>query len=338
MPTRDELKEHFASLSVEELRGVPNSDDYTELAKEVAEEVLRARSTRVEVPEAPPLPVAERVPAIATDARCALHAGREATFVCTRCGAFRCQDCRGDEEGLCRPCEERKGESMEGLELGWLFRESAAVLVPSLPVVMGFGGVLGALGLAQSWLGTGAAVGGGAVSFVFVLATRAVALLGYLICIRLWAAIAQGASPTLVEAAAHALPRFGWALLLEAATFVAMVLAALACVVPALFLLVAWWLAMPALALGLSPRQSLSRSYALTYGHRWKLALALGVGVVPIVVLDVAWFGFSRWFPPGASRVFLAGGLAVLRHAFGAPLYALPTMAYLRLSGARLQA
>jgi hypothetical protein len=335
MPTPDELKLHFESLSTEELRIVSSSGEYTPEAKEAAEQVLLVRGNQEEAPRA----------SLPAEARCALHTERQATFVCTRCGAFRCQECRGDEAGLCLPCEERKGESMEGLELGWLFRRSAAVLLPSLPVVMGFGAILGVLALAQSLLIRGsplapstfrAPTAGAALSVVFQLGTRAIALVGDLICIRLWAGMAEGGSPSVAEAAAKAVPRFGWAVLLQVATYVATVLAALACIVPGLFLIVAWWLALPALALGLYPLQALSRSYSLTYGHRWKLALAMGVGLAPSVALGLAWFWLSLWLPPAAPRVLIAGGSAVLSHAFAAPLYAMATLAYLRLSGARL--
>jgi hypothetical protein len=243
VPSRDELKLHFESLSLDELRAACASDDYTPDAQEVANEVLRARPSPIDAP-APLAPAVDEPPAIAPDARCALHAESEATFVCSRCGAFACEACRGSQEGLCRACEERKGESREGLELGWLFRESAAVFVPSLPVVMGLGGLLGGLAVAQSWLSQGApsqltllkaASAGSASSVAMVLVNRAVILLGNLVCIRLWAAMAQGASPSLGDAAAKALPRWGWAVLLELATTVATALATLACVIPGCF-------------------------------------------------------------------------------------------------------
>jgi hypothetical protein len=119
-------------------------------------------------------------------------------------------------------------------------------------------------------------------------------------------------------------------------TTVATALATLACVIPGLFLVVAWWLAMPALALGLSPRQALSRSYTLTNGHRWKLGLAFGVSLAPSLALGLALFFLNKRLPSGSPLLLITFGSATLRHAFGAPLYAMATLAYLRLSGARL--
>lgn len=269
---------------------------------------------------------------------CAVHPGAEATFTCSRCGAFACQACVSPVELLCAKCEGLRGSVLgSDVSASGLIGDSFRLVARFGPAVATFAVLEAVLGVALSAAGASAPQSTG-FTIVFGLLSIVVNTIVQGAWISLLASAAQGTpigiGPALGRGAAVALPLFACNLILG----IGVGFATLLLIVPGIILALGLSTAGPAVVISrTNPFEALSESWNVTSGHKGTLFVAfLGAGVVALVVV-FAVIVASNMMASAMPRGWLVFSLArgVFTNFAMAPLLTLPVLAYLRLSRAQ---